>query len=85
LWSEIQGKVDLVLTDIVMPDGVTGRELADQLRVRQPDLKVIFTSGYTMNLTGLETELREGVNFLQKPYAIHTLARIVRDSLDRKT
>jgi len=85
LWSELQGKVDLVLTDIVMPDGVTGKELADQLRAKQPDLKVVFTSGYTMNLAGLETELREGVNFLQKPYPIRVLAKVLRDCLDRKT
>jgi CheY-like chemotaxis protein len=85
LWGELQGKVDLVLTDIVMPDGVTGRELADRLRAQQPDLKVIFTSGYTMNLANSGTELREGVNFLQKPYAIRALAKVVRDCLDRKT
>ena len=76
---------DLVLTDIVMPDGVTGRELADRLRAQQPDLKVIFTSGYTMNLTHSGAELREGVNFLQKPYPIRALAKVVRDCLDRKS
>ena len=84
-WGELQGKVDLVLTDIVMPDGVTGRELAERLRAQQPDLKVIFTSGYTMNLGNSGADLREGVNFLQKPYAIRALAKVVRDCLDRKT
>jgi len=68
-----------------MPNGVTNRELADQLLAQQPDLKVIFTSGYTMNLANSGTELREGVNFLQKPYPIRALAKVVRDCLDRKS
>jgi signal transduction histidine kinase len=84
-WSELQGKVDLVLTDIVMPDGVTGRELADQLRAQQPDLKVIFTSGYTVDSDPAKTEFREGINFLQKPYPIRALAKVVRDCLDGKS
>ena len=85
LWGKLQGKVDLVLTDIIMPDGVTGRELADQLRVKQPGLKVIFTSGYTLNPGSAENEFREGINFLQKPYPIRALAKVVRDCLDGKS
>jgi PAS domain S-box-containing protein len=82
LWDHLTRKVDLLLTDIVMPDGITGRELAAQLRSRAPDLKIIFTSGYALNLPGLESELIEGKNFLHKPFEADRLATVVRDCLD---
>jgi PAS domain S-box-containing protein len=82
LWDQLTHKVDLLLTDIVMPDGVTGRELAVQLRARVPDLKIVFTSGYALNLPGLESELIEGKNFLHKPFEAERLAAVLRDCLD---
>ena len=57
---------DLLLTDMVMPEGVNGRELAEKLQSQRVGLKVIYTSGYSVNLN--ELELREGWNFLQKQY-----------------
>ena len=74
---------DLALTDVIMPGGVSGRDLAERLRVSAPGLKVIYMSGYTGELAGRGLELREGVNFLQKPFGPAPLLRCVRACLDR--
>ena len=82
LWQEHDGEFDLLLTDMVLPDGFTGRQIAAELKTRQPDLKVIYASGFgTENLGDLEEELVEGVNFLQKPYTTKNLEDTVRRSL----
>jgi signal transduction histidine kinase len=75
------GKIDLVLTDVVMP-GMGGKEMADALRTSHPDTKVLFTSGYTEDAMGHHGVLRPGIVFLQKPYMTATLARKVREVLD---
>ena len=76
------GAVDLLFTDLVMPGGMKGWELAEQLQASRPGLKVIFTSGYSADLAGRELVIEEGRNFLQKPYSIHQLLDVVRRSLD---
>jgi two-component system cell cycle sensor histidine kinase/response regulator CckA len=83
VWDERKGKIDLLLTDMVMPEGISGRELAETLRKRKPDLKVIFTSGYSPEVMGNEAALRE-IRFLQKPYPPPQLAQTVRECLDFK-
>jgi PAS domain S-box-containing protein len=83
LWPEYASRVQLLLTDLVMPGGVTGRELAERLRKDKPDLRVVYTSGYTATQSGTGEPLVEGANFLQKPYQPDMLARIVRAALDR--
>jgi PAS domain S-box-containing protein len=82
LWSEQAGRVDLLLTDVVMPEGVSGGQLAEQLRAQQPSLKVLFMSGYPGDVAGRGLDLREGKNFLQKPFISAQLAQAVRDCLD---
>ena len=82
MWQEVKGQVQLLLTDIIMPDGITGRELADRLTEEKPGLKVIYTSGYSAALIGKDPFLVEGVSFLQKPYSPVKLARLVRQRLD---
>ena len=82
LWKSTKEKIDLVLTDLVMPDRLNGHELAEKLRAEQPNLKVIFTSGYSADVVGKEFVLRDGLNYLQKPYHPHKLARAVRECLD---
>ena len=84
VWRQYKEEIHLLLTDMVMPDGMTGRELAEKLQAEKPGLKVIFTSGYNPDLVGENLLLREGVNFLQKPYQPRTLAQTVRDCLDAK-
>jgi CheY-like chemotaxis protein len=82
VWQQYKERIDLLLTDIVMPEGMTGRELAEQLRQEHPRLKVIFTSGYSADVMGKGEALREGVNFVQKPYRPTHLLQTVRDRLD---
>ncbi len=80
IWDQHNGQVDLLLTDMVMPDGISGRELAEQLKGRKPGLKVIYTSGYSSEVMG--QDLGAGVRFLQKPYPPPQLAQAVRECLD---
>jgi len=84
VWEEHGTQIDLLLTDMVMPDGLTGRELARQLLARKPDLKVIYVSGYSMDSDGTAFRGREAGAFLQKPYQSQKLAQAVRDCLDGK-
>jgi len=82
VWSQSKDRVDLVLTDLVMPDRMNGRELAERLWSERPKLKVIFTSGYSADVVGKDFVLRGGLNYLQKPYHPQQLAVTVRDCLD---
>jgi CheY-like chemotaxis protein len=84
LWKENKTHVDLLLTDMVMPDGISGRQLAEKLKTDNPDLKVIYTTGYSSDLMGKEVNLQEGVNFLQKPYPPQKLVETVRNGLASK-
>ncbi|RMG69217.1 MAG: response regulator [Calditrichaeota bacterium] len=74
---------DLVVTDVVMP-GMDGRELARQLSQLDPQLPIIFVSGYTENAVIHHGILDDGLIFLQKPYAPHELLRLIRKVLSRK-
>jgi CheY-like chemotaxis protein len=78
-------KIDLLLTDMVMPEGVSGVELAEKLLAQQSDLKIIFTSGYTAHEVSPEILARTHGLFLQKPYSHASLAKTVRDCLDKKS
>jgi two-component system, cell cycle sensor histidine kinase and response regulator CckA len=81
LWDEFNGKFDLLLTDMIMPGGMTGSELAAELRRRHPGLKIIYSSGYSSELVGKDLGHSE-IPFIAKPYLPDQLARIVRDCLD---
>jgi two-component system cell cycle sensor histidine kinase/response regulator CckA len=83
VWNWHTGQIDLLLTDMVMPEGVSGKELAEHLWSLQPGLKVVFTSGYTLQEVGPEVLDRTGAHFLQKPYSHASLASIIRDCLDK--
>jgi PAS domain S-box-containing protein len=82
IWLQYKDQISLLLTDMVMPHGVSGRELAQRLRGDKPELKVIYSSGYSLAVVGADMVLREGLNFLQKPYNPRKLAQAVRDCLD---
>ena len=73
-WKQRHDEIQLLLTDLVMPGGMTGMDLAGRLLQENPKLKVIYTSGYS---------LEEGVNFLTKPFAARKLAQVVRNCLDK--
>jgi len=81
IWDEFDGCIDLLLTDMVMPEGMSGRELAVQLKRRQPGLKVIYSSGYSPEAMGRDFRQGDTV-FLSKPYVPPQLARTVRQCLD---
>ncbi len=73
--------VQLLFTDIVMP-GMNGRELADRARRFRPDLRVVYTTGYSRNAIIHNGVVDADVNFLQKPFTLAQLARKIRDALD---
>ncbi len=73
---------DLLFTDVVMPGGMNGRQFADAALLRQPDLKVLFTSGYTEDAIVHQGRLDPGVNLLSKPYRRAALAVKIRRVLD---
>jgi len=81
LWNGTKPHVDLLLTDMVMPDGISGRQLAEKLKAENPRLKVVFTTGYSSELIGGDIALRDGINFLQKPYPPQKLVQTVRNGL----
>jgi two-component system cell cycle sensor histidine kinase/response regulator CckA len=80
--SRHQGKIDLVLTDIVMPV-MGGKEMADALHRSHPDMKFLFTSGYSEEVIGNHGLIKQNIEFLQKPYMTATLGRRVREVLDK--
>jgi two-component system cell cycle sensor histidine kinase/response regulator CckA len=75
-------RIDLVITDVVMPQ-MGGRELATKLAALQPGVRILFSSGYSENAISADNVLDDGIDFLQKPYTPTTLARRVREVLDR--
>jgi two-component system sensor histidine kinase EvgS len=75
------GEVHLLITDVIMP-GMNGRELAAQLTRALPELKCLFMSGYTAEVTAHHGVLDEGVHFMQKPFSRRDLASKVREALD---
>jgi two-component system cell cycle sensor histidine kinase/response regulator CckA len=84
VWNRNPGKIDLLLTDMVMPEGVSGVELAEKLLHENPQIRIIFTSGYTANDLNSKMLERNHAYFLQKPYSHNDLAKAVRDCLDNK-
>ncbi len=80
----IETDIALLFTDMVMPGGLNGRQLADEARRQRPDLKVVFTTGYTRDAIVHDGRLDPGVELLSKPYPRRDLARKVRAVLDRQ-
>ena len=84
VWRLHKDKIHLLLSDLIMPGNMNGRELAETLWMERPDLKVIFTSGYSADIVGKDFKIESDLNFLQKPYHPQTLALAVRRCLDGK-
>lgn len=77
------GKIDLLLTDVVMPE-MNGRELMGELQNIRPGIKCIYMSGYTAEIIAHQGVIEEGVNFIQKPFSVYELAQKVREVIDAK-
>ncbi len=82
VWERHKAGIHLLFTDIVMPHGIGGRDLAAKLRESNPSLRVVFTSGYSADIAGRELSLKEGQNFIQKPSSPQQLLETVRRALD---
>lgn len=78
---EQQGKIDLLITDVVMPE-MNGRDLARSMHEYCPHIRCLFMLGYTANLIAHQGVLDDGVNFISKPFSPRDLARKVREALD---
>jgi DNA-binding NtrC family response regulator len=82
IWNERPAEFDLLLTDMVMPDGLSGRDLAKKLLAEKNNLKVIYATGYSLEVLNPDFPLEDGVNFLTKPYSLEKLVHTVRRCLD---
>jgi PAS domain S-box-containing protein len=84
MWPRVRDEVDLLLTDMVMPGTANGLDVARHCLESNPELKVIFTSGYSSELFSSNVNLRDGINYLPKPYLTGKLTAIIRNALDPK-
>lgn len=82
VWEEHKQEIEMLLTDMVMPEGMTGRDLAERLQSERPSLKVLYSSGYSPDVVGGYFKLPENSFFLAKPYHPPKLAQAVRECLD---
>ncbi len=82
VWDAHRDKVDLLLTDMAMPRGLSGRDLAERLRQDAPWLPVIFSSGYSQEMIVRSDDTVQGATYLAKPYRPAQLAQAVREALD---
>jgi CheY-like chemotaxis protein len=82
VWAEHRDAVALLFTDLVMPGGLSGRQLAQKLQTEKPGLKVIYASGYSAEIAGREIQLTAGENFVQKPLHPEVLLKTIRSCLD---
>ncbi|MDF3059743.1 MAG: multi-sensor hybrid histidine kinase, partial [Rariglobus sp.] len=85
VWKLHRGDIRLLLTDMVMPDGMSGLELAKVLRTADPTLKVICMSGYNQESLERRSSVAGNIEFVQKPCPPNVLARHVRFALDAKS
>jgi PAS domain S-box-containing protein len=76
-------RIDLMITDVGLPGGLNGRQIADRARVLRPKLQILFITGYAEN-AAVSNHLEPGMSVLAKPFAMSTLANKVREMLESK-
>ncbi len=81
IWEEHRRKIDLLLTDMILPDGMAGPELAEILKMSKPALKVVYASGYSTEKLAKDFTLDRSSQFIQKPFHARKLAETVYDCL----
>jgi two-component system, cell cycle sensor histidine kinase and response regulator CckA len=82
VWRLHRDQIDLLLTDIVLPEGITGLVLAQKLKAEQPRLRVLYTSGHGATAPLMKLNLHEGINYLQKPYLPSRMLQTVAACLE---
>jgi CheY-like chemotaxis protein len=82
IWRDRQAEIDVVLSDLQMPGGLNGRDMAEQMLAEKPDLKVIFMSGYSRIASDSDFLAGNRIAFLPKPFQPHQLLEIVRHIFD---
>lgn len=82
VWEQHKNDVALLMTDMMMPEGISGRDLAKELQAQKNNLKVIYTSGYSVEILEKDFAMQGGSRFLPKPYQPQKLAQTIRDCLD---
>ena len=80
IWEKEEGKFDMLFSDVVLP-GQTGLQLAEELAERDPNLKILLTSGYTDKKSQAPLIEEKGIPFLPKPYDIMTLLKKIKEAL----
>ncbi|MCD6048846.1 MAG: multi-sensor hybrid histidine kinase [Verrucomicrobia bacterium] len=83
VWKKERDRIQLLLTDMVMPEGMTGHELAQILRQDKPHLPIVLSTGYSPETLGEESLLEDGIHFLSKPYTPSQLAEIIRRAMGK--
>jgi CheY-like chemotaxis protein len=83
LWNQHHAEIDLLFTDMVMPGGLTGLDLAGRLRETQGGLKVIISSGFSEDVMKSGVPAGLGIAYLPKPYEVKALVATVRKCLDQ--
>lgn len=81
VWDQHKERVNLLLTDMVMPDGITGRGLAQRLMAGKPELKVIYTSGFDLDEEAQRDTAEKDIKFLHKPYDMRSLLETVHAAM----
>jgi signal transduction histidine kinase len=82
VWARERDQIALVLTDMVLPGGLSGLELGQRFQAEKADMKVIYMSGYNPSQSAADVELTPGVNFLQKPFLLTELIQLIRARLN---
>ena len=84
LWRKHRDEIDMLMTDMILPEGPSGKDLGDRLMAEKPSLRVLYTSGYNMDEFRKQMPLDEGDNFLPKPYHPQMLAQAIANRLQNQ-
>ena len=76
-------RIDLLITDVGLPGGINGRQVADAARVKRPDLKVLFITGYAENAVIGKRRLDKGMFVVTKPFQLDMLAQRIREIIEQ--
>jgi CheY-like chemotaxis protein len=80
VWEANRDRIGLVLTDVVMPHGISGLELAEQMRKAQPKLKIICATGYSLDLLQEGAAAKQGLTVVTKPFDFPRLLQLIRSA-----